>query len=162
MVSGLNDEPVASGAAHYSVEEVLDDHAGGCPIEATLAVIGGKWKGIIIYHLDNGPIRYNELNRRLSQVTPRILSKQLAELEDDGVVHREVFDENPPRVEYSLTDVGQSLTPILSQLGEWGIQFMKNMSQEQEDLHLSRSSKRVAKMRQSVLAEKNASERGEG
>lgn len=103
----------------------------GCPVEVTLSVIGGKWKGIIIYHLMMNTTRYNELQRMLPNTTPRMLTKQLRELEHDGVVHREVYAQVPPKVEYSLTDFGKSLAPIVIQMETWGNQFMANKMQEQ-------------------------------
>lgn len=75
----------------------------GCPVAKTVGVIGGKWKGVILYHLTTGPRRYNEIRRTLPNITQRMLTLQLRELERDGIVHREIYNENPPRVEYSLT-----------------------------------------------------------
>ncbi|WP_430461063.1 winged helix-turn-helix transcriptional regulator [Thalassolituus sp. LLYu03] len=91
-----------------------------CPVEASLELFGGKGKGMILYHLLNGELRFNELKRRMGQITQRMLTKQLRELELVGLVHREVFPEVPPHVEYSLTPMGQSLSPVLLALKEWG------------------------------------------
>ena len=93
----------------------------GCPVEAALQLIGGKWKGVTLYHLLDGPVRFNELNRQASKVTQRVLTKQLRELEADGLVHREVFPVVPPKVEYSLTEKGESLREIVLALRDWGI-----------------------------------------
>ena len=95
----------------------------GCSVEATLDVIGGKWKGVILFHLLGGPKRFNELHRFLPGVTHRMLVLQLRELEDAGVIHREVYPQVPPKVEYSLTSFGQSLRPILLLLKQWGDQY---------------------------------------
>lgn len=96
-----------------------------CPVEFAVNAIGGKWKILILYHLLNKDIiRFNELQRLLSTVTHRTLTRQLRELEESGLVHRVAYAEMPPRVEYSLTDKGHSLTPILLQLQNWGIQHM--------------------------------------
>lgn len=122
---------------------------GGCPIDATLSVIGGKWKGMILFHLSMGTIRYNELQRRLPMVTPRILAKQLRELEEDGVVHREVYQEIPPKVEYSLTEFGRTLVPILNLMEEWGNQLILNILEEGNVE--STSSARIAQIKKGLF-----------
>ena len=91
-----------------------------CPVEATLDVIGGKWKSVILWHLRSEAKRFNELRKLIPNVTVRMLTNQLRELEQDGVVSRTVFAEVPPRVEYALTDSGRSLRPILDALCSWG------------------------------------------
>ena len=100
------------------------DCAAGCPVEATLDLIDGKWKAVILFHLLNDTIRFNELRRRLSRITQRMLTRQLRELEADGLIHREIFAEVPPRVEYSLTTLGRSLEPVVRQLWTWGNQYL--------------------------------------
>src|SRR4051812_22920289 len=100
------------------------DCAPGCPVEATLDLIDGKWKGVILYHLLEDTIRFNELGRRLSRITQRMLTRQLRELEAAGLIHREVYPEVPPRVEYSLTKLGRSLEPILRSLWSWGNAYL--------------------------------------
>ena len=97
---------------------VYDDIA--CPVEATLELIGGKWKGIILYHLLGDKLRFSELKRQIPCVTQRMLTKQLRELEADGLVERTVYAEVPPRVEYELTKEGKSLKSILNLLKKWG------------------------------------------
>jgi DNA-binding HxlR family transcriptional regulator len=95
-----------------------------CFFELTLMVIGGKWKPIILYQLAReGIMRFSDLKRCIPQTTERMLSKQLKELEQDGLVHREVYQQVPPKVEYSLTKLGCSLIPILLSLREWGIAY---------------------------------------
>jgi len=96
------------------------DCSDGCPVEAALELIGGKWKGLALYHLTGGPIRFNELKRHMGDVTQRMLTKQLRELEADGLVMRKVYPVVPPKVEYSLTGKGESLRPIIMALKEWG------------------------------------------
>ncbi len=96
-----------------------------CPVETTLRVIGGKWKPLIIFYLLEGTKRFSELKRSLPQVTQQMLTLQLRELEQGGIVHRKVYAEVPPKVEYSLTPVGKSLTPILDLMVEWGMKYQK-------------------------------------
>jgi DNA-binding HxlR family transcriptional regulator len=100
------------------------DCAAGCPVEATLDLIDGKWKAVILYHLLNDTIRFNELRRRLSRITQRMLTRQLRELEADGLIHREIYAEVPLRVEYSLTTLGRSLEPVVRMLWTWGNQYI--------------------------------------
>lgn len=97
--------------------------AYGCPVEATLAVIGGKWKGVILYHLMSGAKRFNEFRRLMPDITQRMLTLQLRELEKDGIIHREIFKEVPPKVEYSLTEFGRTLEPIIKLMRDWGEQY---------------------------------------
>ncbi|MBC6971409.1 helix-turn-helix transcriptional regulator [Bacillus sp. Xin] len=95
-----------------------------CSVEVTLDVIGGKWKGVILFHLMNAEvIRFNEFVRLMPGITQRMLTRQLRELEADGVIHREVYKEVPPKVEYSLTKFGKSLTPIIKLMREWGEEY---------------------------------------
>lgn len=91
-----------------------------CPVETTLGVIGGKWKPLILYYLIQGTRRYNALKRMLPHVTAQMLTLQLRELERDGIVQRTVYAEVPPKVEYSLTELGRSLEPILLAMLAWG------------------------------------------
>jgi len=100
----------------------------GCPVEAALEVIGGKWKGIILHHLLAKTIRFNELRRLMPEVTQRMLTKQLRELETDNLISRKVYPEVPPKVEYSMTDYGKSLSPVIRALRVWGTQHLENTS----------------------------------
>lgn len=84
-----------------------------CPVEATISLIGGKYKAIILWHLVGKTLRFSELSRLVTSATPKMLTQQLRELEDDGLIHRVVYPVVPPKVEYSLTDFGKSLYPIL-------------------------------------------------
>lgn len=101
------------------------DEPYGCSVEATLAVIGGRWKPVILFHLlENGTLRFNEMRRMTRGVTQRMLTTQLRELEQDGIIRREVFPVVPPKVEYSLTDYGKTLEPLLLEMREWGARHM--------------------------------------
>jgi DNA-binding HxlR family transcriptional regulator len=91
-----------------------------CPITVTLAIIGGKWKPIIIWQLRESILRFGELQRRMPGVTQKMLTQQLRELESDGIIHREVYPVIPPKVEYSLTESGKTLLPILKEMASWG------------------------------------------
>lgn len=94
--------------------------AQGCPVEFTLDVIGGKWKGVLLYHLIDGVKRFNEFRKICPAITQRMLTLQLRELEEDGIVHREVYQQVPPKVEYSLTDFGRTLVPVILEMKAWG------------------------------------------
>ncbi|MEK9508773.1 helix-turn-helix domain-containing protein [Gemmatimonadota bacterium Y43] len=99
------------------------DCSAGCPVEAALELIGGKWKGLVLFHLLDGPVRFNALRRLIGGVTARVLARQLRELEAAGLVHREAYPVVPPKVEYSLTPMGASLGDILMSLQEWGARW---------------------------------------
>lgn len=98
-----------------------------CPVAVTVDVIGGKWKGLILYHLISGPKRFNELRRLMSDITQRMLTLQLRELEQDGIVHREIYQQIPPKVEYSLTAFGETLKPIIFLMRDWGEVYEKEV-----------------------------------
>jgi DNA-binding HxlR family transcriptional regulator len=91
-----------------------------CPVEAALDIIGGKWKPVILLNLEEATRRFNELRRLMPNITQRMLTHQLRELEADGIVHRKIYPQVPPKVEYSLTELGRTLTPVLFALREWG------------------------------------------
>lgn len=96
-----------------------------CPVEATVDVAGGKWKPIIIFHLLGGPLRFGQLRKMTGDPSQRSLTMQLRQLEEDGIINREVFAEVPPRVEYSLTEFGKTLGPVLRAMNEWGASFLE-------------------------------------
>lgn len=100
-----------------------------CPVEATLELIGGKYKALILWHLSEGKLRFSDL-RRVITATPKMLTQQLRELEAQNLIHREVYPEIPPKVEYSLTDTGRSLMPILVAMREWGVRYLRGKDKE--------------------------------
>lgn len=95
----------------------------GCPVEATLRVIGGKWTLLILRDLAEGPRRFSELQKSLGSVSPKCLSDRLKELEREGILTRTVYPEVPPRVEYALTEKGQALGSIIAAMREWGLRW---------------------------------------
>lgn len=109
-----------------SIQRFADyDCNQGCPVEAALEQIAGKWKGLIIYHLLENTLRFSELSRRVGSVTQRSLTKQLRELEADGIINRKVFPVVPPKVEYSLTEKGKQLRDVIIALHGWGLTHRK-------------------------------------
>lgn len=107
-------------------------HEYRCTVEATVAVAGGKWKPLIIYYLLSGTKRFGELRKLIGGVTQRSLTLQLRELESHGIISREVFAEVPPRVEYSLTELGLTLSPVLNAMKEWGDSYLSWHQDEEQ------------------------------
>ncbi|MDH5377769.1 MAG: helix-turn-helix transcriptional regulator [Gammaproteobacteria bacterium] len=105
----------------------------GCSVEAAIEAIGGKWKGVILFHLIDGEKRFNELKRLMPAVTQRMLTLQLRELEKDKIVERKVYAEVPPKVEYKLSPFGETLLPILKSLENWGNQYLNKLSKIRND-----------------------------
>jgi len=103
------------------------DATPGCAVEATLEVIGGKWKGVLLFHLLGGTLRFGELRRRLPGVTQRMLTQQLRELEADGVIERTVYAQVPPRVDYALTPFGRTLEPMVRLMRDWGEAYLDTL-----------------------------------
>lgn len=95
----------------------------GCPVTTALAVIGGKWKVLILHRLREGALRFGQLQKSVTGVSQKMLSQELRSLEGDGLISRQVYAEVPPRVEYALTPLGESLEPVLRELGSWGLRF---------------------------------------
>ncbi len=106
----------------------MDQNREHCPVTAAVDVIGGKWKPLIVFYLLQGTRRFGELRRLMPAVTQQMLTTQLRELEEDGVVHREVYREVPPKVEYSLTPLGRSLEEILTLMTGWGQRYLERKS----------------------------------
>ena len=97
-----------------------------CPVEATLGLVGGKYKALILWKLIPGAMRFSELRRAVPAATPKMLTQQLRELEEDGLVHREIFPVIPPRVEYSLTEFGHTIRPVLESMYTWGTGYLEH------------------------------------
>ncbi len=101
------------------------DRKYNCPVEATLSQIGGKYKAIILYHiLTDEVLRFNQLQKYLPKATPKMLSQQLRELEADGLIHREVYPVVPPKTEYTMTERGKTLAPLINEICDWGKTYM--------------------------------------
>ncbi|WP_238906727.1 helix-turn-helix domain-containing protein [Clostridium sp. YIM B02506] len=104
-----------------------------CSMELTLDIIGGKWKPIIIWNLGKETMRFNELKRKLPNITHKMLSQQLKALEENNLIARKVYSEVPPKVEYSLTDQGESLLPLLITLCEWATNHVASIQVEESE-----------------------------
>jgi DNA-binding HxlR family transcriptional regulator len=102
----------------------------GCPVEACTEIIGGKWKGKILYILFTGTKRFGELRKLLPETTQRMLTMQLRELEEDGIIERKVYPQVPPKVEYSISVKGESLKPIIDAMWHWGKDFLSKLPEE--------------------------------
>lgn len=101
-----------------------------CPVAATISLIGGKYKSLILWNLSEGTLRFSQLSKGIPCATPKMLTQQLRELERDGLVQREVFPVVPPRVEYSLTAFGKSIRPILRAMFKWGVGYLEKQGLE--------------------------------
>ncbi len=113
-----------------------------CTVSVTLEVIGGKWKSLILWQLSFKTLRFSQLQRRLQKVTQKMLTQQLRELERDGLILREVYAEVPPRVEYSLTERGRTVVPILELMCQWGRDYL---AEDDRNTTLANQTRRVAK-----------------
>lgn len=102
----------------------------GCPVDATLRLMGGKYKSLILWHLTDGTLRHGEIKKLVSAATPKMLTQQLRELEADNLISRKVYPVVPPKVEYSLTEFGRSLQPILVAMYDWGAGYMRDNGHE--------------------------------
>lgn len=99
----------------------MQDEDEKCPVTTTLDILGGKWKAAVLWHLVRKTRRFNELKHLIPDITQKMLTQQLRELEADGLLHRQVYPEAPPHVEYSLTSYGKTLIPVLNSMAEWGL-----------------------------------------
>lgn len=101
-----------------------------CPVATTVQLIGNKWKLLIIRNLLNRPWRFNELKRDLDGISQKVLTDSLRSMEEDGIITRTVYPEVPPRVEYALSELGQTMRPILASMEQWGAEYKASMTQE--------------------------------
>jgi DNA-binding HxlR family transcriptional regulator len=112
------------------VRTQIHDRPDNCMVEVAMEILGGRWKLAIVYKLLQGTHRFGELKREMHGITPRMLTRQLRELEEDGIVSRMVYREVPPRVEYSLTSIGRSLERIVNLLDGWGRSYLEHRHDE--------------------------------
>lgn len=121
--------PIADFQEKSATSKAVRRRAGrtGCSVEATLSVIGGLWKPVLLFHLLGGKLRFNALCRLTPNATQRMITLQLRELEADGIVLRTVYPEVPPRVEYELTEMGHTLKPVLLSMRSWGMAFQAKL-----------------------------------
>ena len=101
-----------------------------CPVETAIDVVGGKYKALILWHLSEKTLRFSELQKVIKKATPKMLTQQLRELESHALITRKVYPEIPPRVEYSLTTLGQSLKPVLISMRDWGAEYLRANNKE--------------------------------
>ena len=104
--------------------------ANSCPVEATLELVGGKYKALILWHLSERTLRFSELQKLIPAATAKMLTQQLRELESHRLVNRQVYPVIPPKVEYSLTELGESLMPVLVAMRDWGAEYMRSNQKE--------------------------------
>ena len=105
---------------------MIQEETYTCPIDVALKFVGGKYKAIILYHLFQRTLRFSQLRQLIPKATQKVLTQQLRELESDGVIHREVYPVVPPKTEYSITEFGKKLYPIISAMSDFGKDFIKN------------------------------------
>lgn len=109
---------------------------GVCPFVTTQKILSGKWTILILQHLNNGEKRFNELQRDLGNITQATLTKQLKQLEQDGLINRKVYAQIPPKVEYSLTDIGKNFQGVLNELEHWGNDYINFLEKNGGPAHL--------------------------
>lgn len=109
------------------------DLFGKCPFATTQRILQGKWSILIMYYLSEGPVRFNELQRRLPKMTHATLSRQLKQLEADGLIVREEYSQVPPKVEYSLSAIGEDFRPILESIRDWGVNYIAYVKEKETE-----------------------------
>ncbi|MXS72635.1 transcriptional regulator [Flavobacteriaceae bacterium W22] len=126
----MKNSTIAENKEDKSEKKIIFDEKS-CPVTATMKVLGGKWKAILInaiYH--TSPARFGELRRSVKGITQSMLTSQLRELEDDGIINRKIYAEIPPRVEYTLTEFGLTLSPIMQSMADWGYEYRMKKQKE--------------------------------
>lgn len=118
----------------HRISEASGPNGDPCSLQSTIELIGGKWKGVLLYHLIGGPKRFNEIRRLCPEITQRVLAIQLRDLERDGLVHRKVYPQVPQKVEYSLTEWGKGLETALMNIKRWGEAYHEELYKEQQQI----------------------------
>ncbi len=113
-----------------STQSTMEERFGKCPYATAQSLISGKWAVLILLYLEEGPIRFNELLRKMPKMTHATLSVQLKSLEENGLVRRVQYEDIPPRVEYSLTDIGRKFHPVVAAMEVWGKEYIARMQEE--------------------------------
>ena len=113
-----------------STQSTMKERFGKCPYATAQSLISGKWAVLILLYLEEGPIRFNELLRKMPKMTHATLSVQLKSLEENGLVRRVQYEDIPPRVEYSLTDIGRKFQPVIAAMEVWGKEYIARMQEE--------------------------------
>lgn len=129
----MKNDTIIENKEDKSEKKIIFDE-NSCPVTATIKVLGGKWKAILInaiYH--TSPARFGELRRSVKGITQSMLTSQLRELEDDGIISRKIYAEIPPRVEYTLTEFGFTLSPIIQSMADWGKEYRLNNNLKREN-----------------------------
>lgn len=111
----------------FETDSTIEERFGKCPYATAQSLISGKWAILILYYLEDGPIRFNELQRLMPKMTHATLSVQLKKLVENGLVERKQYESIPPKVEYSLTDIGKKFHPVIDALQEWGQEYINYM-----------------------------------
>jgi DNA-binding HxlR family transcriptional regulator len=132
----------------------MQNHTLQCPVTTALSVIGGKWKVIILWHLKEGGVkRFGELQRLVRGISQKMLTQELRDLEESGLVSRKVYPVVPPKVEYSLTETGWSLKPVLEQLCDWGKEYRKSRGESVLEMNVEETSLRPLRQVEAAVAD---------
>ena len=113
----------------YNTDTTIEERFGKCPYATAQSLISGKWATLILHYLMDGPVRFNELQRYMPKMTHATLSVQLKSLVESGLVERRQYEDIPPRVEYSLTEIGEKFRPVIDALSDWGREYIKYMDE---------------------------------